>query len=455
MHHARPAGLAFAVGMGVVLGLLALSASGLARSARRFMPARADYAVRQGVANLFRPRNQTASVTLSIGFGVFLLATLHLVEANLLERLRVDAEAGRPNLLLFDIQRDQVDGVNAIAGEHGVRLESLTPLVPARIAAINGQAAAALLADTADAGPDGWTLRREYRNTYRAELTETETVVAGEWWEADESGVRERVGEREGASQRPPRAHARARPRPTFPRVSLEEEIARELGVGLGDRITWDVQGVPIETEIASIRRVDWARFAPNFFAVFEPGVLEEAPQTLIALARVPNATARFELQRDLVEGFPNLSALDLAAVQEAVDDVVGKASLAIRFLALFAIAGGLVVLAGALATTRFQRMREVALLRTLGASRAQIRRVLLTEYLALGAVAGLAGAGLAGAAAWGLVTRLFELDFRLPALALAGAWAATALLTALIGYLNSRDMIGRPPLEVLREVDG
>lgn len=427
-------GIVFAIATGVVLGLLSLAASGLAWSARRFLPARADYAVRQGVANLFRPRNHTAAVTLSIGFGVLLLATLHLVKANLLERLRVDAEAGRPNLLLFDIQRDQVDGIAAVAGEHGVRLESLTPLVPARIAAVNGRAAAELLADPSDGAPDAWTLRREYRNTYRATLSETETLMAGEWWDTRETG--ERPAERS-------------------PRISLEEEIARELGVGLGDRITWDVQGVPIETEVASIRRVDWARFAPNFFVVFEPGVLDEAPQTLIALARVPDATARAELQRALVERYPNLSALDLAAVQEAVDDVVGKASLAIRFLALFAIAGGLVVLVGALTTTRFQRMREVALLRTLGASRAQIRRILLTEYLALGAVAGLAGAGLAGVTGWGLVTRLFELDFRLPALALVGTSAATAIATAFVGYLNSRDLIGHPPLEVLREVEG
>ena len=422
------AGIGFAAGIGATLALLAATALIVAHTARRFVPRSTDFAVRQGIANLFRPRNQTGAVTLSIGFGVFLLATLHLVQANLLDRFRIEASGDRPNLLLFDLQTDQLEGVRSFLESRGVRLEQATPLVPARIAAIGGRSASELLADTTGAAPERWALRREYRNTYRAELAETEELVAGEWW-----------GDR-----------ARSR----LPRISVEEDLARELRVGLGDRITWDVQGVPIETEVASLRRVDWARFSPNFFVVFEPGVLEEAPQTIVALARVPESIGRAELQRDLVERWPNVSALDLTQVQEALDGIVGKASLAVRFLALFAIGGGLVVLAGSLATTRFQRMRELALLRTLGASRAQLRRVLWTEYFALGAVSGLAGAALAAVAAWVLTTGLFEMDFRLPATALAVAWGATSLLTAALGYLNSRGLLDRPPLAVLREAD-
>ncbi|HEX6940562.1 MAG TPA: FtsX-like permease family protein [Longimicrobiales bacterium] len=459
------AGLAFAAGTGAALGLLALVGLGLARAARRLLPRRAGFAVRQGVANLFRPRNQTAAVMLSIGLGVFLLATLHLVQANLLDRFRVEAGDGA-NLLLFDLQTDQLEEVRAFLADRGVRLEREAPLVPARIAAIGGRPATELLADTSDSGPERWALRREYRNTYREDVAETETVVAGEWWgrDGERSGAGTKASTGEGRAGEAfagggwsgdalgggaPR-HGAARPA----RISVEEELAGELGVGLGDRITWDVQGVLIETEVANLRRVDWARFAPNFFVVFEPGVLEAAPQTFIALARVPDATQRAELQRELARRWPNVSALDLAVVREALDDIVGKATLAIRFLALFAIGGGLVVLAGSLSTTRFQRMREIALLRTLGASRAQLRRVLLVEHLALGAAAGLAGAVLAGAAAAALTVGLFELEFRLPVAALVIAWAATASLTAALGYLHSRDLLRRPPLAVLREVD-
>jgi len=468
------AGVGFAVGIGVVLALLAATALIVAHTARRFVPRSTDFALRQGIANLFRPRNQTAAVTLSIGFGVFLLATLQLVQANLLDRFRIEAAADRPNLLLFDLQTDQFEGVRTFFESRGVLLEQTTPLVPARIAAINGRGASDLLADTSDAAPERWALRREYRNTYRARLAETEELVAGDWWEEGDAERRRGkvdmgvlttaaaaddgagAGNAGGGAAAAPFANSVARSvaPPRLPRISVEEELARELRVGIGDRITWDVQGVPIETEIASLRRVDWARFSPNFFVVFEPGVLEEAPQTIVALARVPETVGRAELQRDLVERWPNVSALDLTQVQEALDGIVGKASLAVRFLALFAIGGGLVVLAGSLATTRFQRMRELALLRTLGASRAQLRRVLFVEYLALGAVSGLAGAILAGFAAWALTAGLFEMDFRLPAPALVVAWGATSLLTAALGYLNGRGLLDRPPLEVLREVD-
>jgi putative ABC transport system permease protein len=422
----RPAaGIAFAAGIAAALLLLWATAWALVHATRRLVPRRAGYVLRQGIANLFRPRNQTVAVTLSLGFGVFLLATLWLTQRNLIDAFRVDAAEDRPNLLLFDIQSDQRDGVLDFARGRDVALREITPIVPARIAALNGRPAAEIVADTTPGGPSGWALRREYRNTYRDTVADSERVIAGAWWDAPTDGL---------------------------PRISVEADLAEELHIGIGDRITWDVQGVPIETVVASLRRVDWARFAPNFFVVFEPGVLEAAPQTLIALAHVPDATARAELQRDLVERFPNVSILDLALVQEAVDGVLGNVVAAIRFLALFSIASGLVVLVGALSASRFQRLREVALLRTLGASSRQIRRILLTEYLALGSLAGLTGVLLAIFAAWPIVSILFELEFRVPVLPLAAACVSVAVLTAAVGVLHGRDAARRSPLAVLRD---
>lgn len=421
------AGMAFATSIGTILGMLGLAALLAVRATRRFVPRRAAYVVRQGVSNLHRPNNQTVAVTLALGFGVFLLSTLYLVQVNLLDAFRLEAGEERPNVLLFDIQPDQTDGLSALASERGTALRDLTPIVPARIAAINGRTASELMADTTDASPSRWTLRREYRNTYRAEVAETERVVAGEWWGGESA----------------------------LPRISLEADLADDLRVGIGDRITWDVQGVPIETTVANLREVDWMRFAPNFFVVFEPGVLEAAPHSLIALARVPDARARAELQRDIVEGFPNISALDLAVVQEAVDNVLGQVTLAIRFLALFSIAGGLVVLVGAVSTSRVQRAREAALLRTLGATGQQIRRILLTEYAALGALAGLVGTALAAVGGWALMTWLFELEFQAPVATLLIAWAATVALTTGVGVLNGRGVLRKAPLGALREVGG
>jgi putative ABC transport system permease protein len=221
----------------------------------------------------------------------------------------------------------------------------------------------------------------------------------------------------------------------------------------LDDRLTWNVQGVLIETRVASLRHVDWARFEPNFFAVFEPGVLEDAPQMGVILTRGPDVPSRARLQRDVVERFPNVAVVDLTVLQQTLDDVVGKVTLAIRFMALFSVASGLLILVGALATSRRQRLREVTLLRTLGARRREIRTVLLTEYAALGLLAGVAGSLLSTAGGWAVARWVFELPFRLPVGALTGFWTGCALLTVVIGAATGRELARRPPLDVLREL--
>jgi len=429
-------GVLFAVGIGVVLGLLYLLARLLVGVTRRHFPRRAGYTVRQGVSNLFRPQNQTLAVTLALGFGVFLIGVIFLAQHSILDRFRIDAAAGRPNLLFFDLQTDQRAGVEGLLARRGVALEAVTPLVPGRIAAIGGRGVTELLGLPEGEGPSRWALRREYRNTYRDTVAATERVVAGEWWSTVDDDA---PGAMLGTAARPAR-------------ISLEVDLARELGVGVGDRITWDFQGVELETVVANLREVDWAQFAPNFFVVFEPGVLESAPQTLVALARVEDAGARAELQRELVLEFPNVSVLDLTAVQGAVDGILGKVGVAVRSLALFAVGVGVLVLIGALRATRVHRLREAALLRTLGASRRQVEGILLAEYLALGGLAGLAGVLFAGVAAWPLVTQLFGLEYRPPIVELLGAWVGVALAAAVVGVLNGRAATERTPLEVLRE---
>jgi putative ABC transport system permease protein len=397
---------------------------------RRWFPRRASYVVRQGVANLFRPQNQTTAVILAIGFGVFLIATLYVVQRNLLDQLALDSRPDRPNLVFFDVQLDQQHGVVAVLAEHGVSSLGVTAIVPARIARLNDRPTDSLTADTLGRVPSRWALRRDYRNTYRDTLVGSERLTAGAWWEGS-------AARREGE----------------LPRISVEEGLAVELGVRVGDRITWNVQGVPLETRIASLRQVSWARFEPNFFVVFEPGVLERAPQTFVLLARVSDATRRAELQRDVVLDFPNVVSLDLTLVQQAVDGIVSKVTLAIRFMALFSIGSGLVILIGALAASRLQRIREAVLLKTIGASAGQVRRIFLTEYCAWGSLAALTGVLLAGMAGWALVTQLFELRFRLPALALLGVWAAVVGLVAAVGLANSRAALSKTPLAVLREL--
>jgi putative ABC transport system permease protein len=427
----RGAGLAFAAALGVTTAVLWLTATGLMRATRRWFPARASYVVRQGVANLFRPQNQTVAVVLALGFGVFLIATLYIVQRNLVDQLAVNARPDRPNLVLFDVQVDQKDGVARLLASRGVTPRDVTPLVPARIAGLNGRSLEAIAADTAAPAPSRWALRREYRNTYRDTLVASERLVAGRWWGT-------------GGTTRAPGQPAR---------ISIEADVAAELGVGLGDRITWNVQGVTLESRIASVRAVDWARFEPNFFVVFEPGVLEAAPQTWVLLGRADDAGLRAELQRDVVTAYPNVSVIDLTQVQETLDRVLGRVSFAIRFMALFSVGSGLVILVGALRASRLERLREAVLLKTLGATSGQVRRILLTEYVAWGSLAALAGVALAAVAGWGLATRLFEIAFRLPALALGGVWLAVCALTAAVGLATSAEVLRGTPLQVLREL--
>ncbi len=427
------AGTGFAAGIGLAIALLWAAALLLIRSVRRWLPGRWPYVWRQGLANLHRPANQTMAVVLSLGFGAFLLATLFLAQYNLLEELRITGGPGRPNLVFFDIQPEQIEGVARELRTRGYPVSSPVPIVPMRIQSVKGRPVAEVVADTmrrnrsrGRGGGGGWALRREYRSTYRDTTVASEKLVAGRWW---------------------PVTRAPSAPVP----VSMEMDVAADLGVRLGDEIVWDVQGTPVTSRIVNLRDVDWARFEPNFFAVFASGALESAPQTLVVLTRTPDAAARGRLQRQLAERFPNVTSFDLAIVQEAVERLVSRVVLAIRFMALFSLTTGAVVLAGAVSTSRYQRMRESALLKTLGASRRQVIQVVLAEYVALGVLSAVAALMLAIAAGWALSRLLFDLPFRLPLGAVAGLVGGMAVLAVVIGVWGSIDVVRRTPLEALR----
>ncbi len=420
-------GAIFAGGVALTLLILWAASWALIRIMRRWLPAGWPYVWRQGLANLHRPANQTVTLVLAIGFGAFLLGTLYLVQHNLLRQLRLTGGTARPNLVLFDIQPDQLSGIERELRDAGLPLSHPTPIVPMRIRSVKGRPVTKLLGDSTPGNgpPNAWVYRREYRSTYRDSVVATERVVAGRW------------------------SAAKA---PLPARISVEQDLSRELGVGIGDEIVWDVQGVTLASRVTSLREVDWARFEPNFFVVFAPGALEQAPQTWVTLTRIASPEARGRFQRRLAERFPNVSTLDLSLLQEALERLVDRVALAIRFMALFSLGVGAVVLVGALATSRFQRIREGALLRTLGATRAQIFRVVLAEYLSLGLLASAVALVLAAAAGWGLARFVFEGSFSLPLVPMSGLILSIVALTVVVGLANSRDVVRRTPLEVLRE---
>jgi putative ABC transport system permease protein len=420
-------------GVGITVAIFAallalwLSATAVTWLARRLVRAGWPFVVRQGLANLYRPGSQTRAVTLALGFGAFLVSTIYLARGNLLADLDVRTAAARANVLFFDVQEDQAATLDSTVRARGFTAPGgLTPIVTMRVAEVNGRTTAQLLADSSR-GKAPWPLRREYRSTYRTAVGTAERVVAGRFFQGDGPAT----GETE---------------------VSLEAGVARELGVGLGDRIVWDVSGRRVPTRLTSLREVQWARFEPNFFAVFQPSALRAAPKQFVLLARVPGEENVARLQRDVVTRYPNVASVDLSLVQRTVGAIVDRVSLAVRFLGAFCLAIGVPVLFSAVAATRRDRLRDAVLLKVLGATRSQVRRILLAEYAALGALGALSGMVLSFGGAWALARWVFKQPFRPDWGAALAVAALLTLVTIAIGLLTGRDAYRETPMAAIRE---
>lgn len=403
---------AFAVVFAVARALMALTR----RAVRPGWP----YLLRQGFSNLHRPGNQTSIFLLSLGLGTFLLLTILFAGQLLRQRLSLSESGKSPNLYLIDVQPDQLDGVRQLIERESLPVLESAPMVTMRVESIRGVPVAKA------PGVPKWITRREFRSTYRDSLNETEQLISGEF--------ATRVVDPAG-------------PVP----LSLEEGIAADLKVAIGDAITLDVQGVPVEARVTSLRKVDWSRFNLNFFMVFPPGVLENAPGFHVITTRTPDAAASGRLQRALAAEFANVSAIDLTRILETVRDIFEKISLIVSILAGCTLFAALPILIGTLLNGRDVRLRESVLLRTLGASSRQVRAILTIEYTALGFLSALTGAGLAVAANAALAIFVFESSPIPDAATLAAAFLATICVAILGGLALSRGVSNHPPLEILR----
>ncbi|HEY4650558.1 MAG TPA: FtsX-like permease family protein, partial [Pontibacter sp.] len=304
-------------------------------------------------------------------------------------------------------------------------VQQLVPVVTMRLEEMKGLTAADVRKDTTLGIPD-WAYTREYRVTYRDTLIDSESGVEGKW-----------VGTVSPDAEIIP--------------ISLEERYAERLKVKLGDTLVFNVQGALMTTRLAHLREVNWNRVQSNFLVLFPKGVLEDAPQFHILMTRTNSDQQSAQFQRTLVQRFPNVSAIDLDLILQTLDDILGKISFVIRFMALFSISTGLLVLIGSVNISKFQRVQESVLLRTLGASRRQILTITAFEYLLLGALASGTGVVLAVFASWALAVFSFEVNFVPEFWLLLPVFAGITLLTVIIGILNSRGILSRPPLEVLR----
>jgi putative ABC transport system permease protein len=418
--------LVFAAALFLAVGIFAGVAKLLIVGIRKFFPHGWSFVLRQGLANLYRPNNRTLLLTLSLGLGTFLLLDLYLTREVLLAQFTSVGTQNQANIFFFDIQPDQRAGVAEIVRASGMPVIQEAPIVTMRLAEVKGRKTTDLLSDPQRKTPE-WELQREYRTTYREQLTDTEKISAGQW-----------IG------------RVDYHPGDTVP-ISLDGDIAKDLGTKIGDELVFDVQGILIKTKLASTRTVDWKRFQTNFFVVFPAGVLENAPTFHVLVSRVATPADSAKLQNAIVAKFPNVSAIDLTSVIQTVDSILGKVALVIRVMSLFTVGAGVIVLASTIWSGRYQRLQESILLRTLGASRLQIWKILCAEYFLLGLFASLTGIVLAVGTSWGLAKFVFKLDYAPSIWPLFVAAGAVSLLTVAVGLIASRGVGSAPPLEILR----
>lgn len=417
--------LLFTLGLGLSLALLLFVARLLMQLTRRYISKGWPYVWRQGIANLYRPNNQTSTLMVTLGLGMLLVSTLYFSQDMLKAELDFATREDAPNLIFIDVQSDQREDVREILEEREVDVIQDVPVVTMRLESINGVGIEEIEEDTTR-NVRGWALNREYRSTYRDSLLDSETLTEGEF-----------IGT--------------ADPDDDVVPISVGDRIVDDLDVSLGDTLTFDVQGVPVQTYLASVRDVDFQRVQPNFFVVFPTGVLEEAPQFFVFVTHTASRDISAAAQQAVVLDHPNVSALDISLILETVNEFINKISFAIEFMALFSIATGLIVLASAVATSRFQRIRESVLLRTLGASKKQLIRILSVEYLFIGVLAALSGLILSLLSTLLLGYFYFDLTFTPNLWVIVGGIGILTLLTILIGMLNSRGIYNKTPLEVLR----
>ena len=419
---------------GVAIAVLTLlGSSRLLVAGLRLMPKPASLTLRYAVGNVLRPGGHTSGILVAIGISVMVIVTVSLVEQALLRQVGDSRPVDAPTFFFIDIQPDQTKGFAELVTEQTAgRAPELTPLVRSRLHAVNGEEVKVEEERDQEERRDEskeerrrqWYLSREYVLTFGDQLPKGNEVVRGAWWQP---------GQRFAA-----------------PQVSIEDEAARSLGVDVGSHIDLDIQGATVRAEVSSVRKVDWGNFSTNFYMILSPGSLDGAPVTYVATIRV-DSDREIPLQQAVVAAFPNVSAIHVGDVLRNFASVLDRLALAIRAVALFCLATGGLVMAAALAATRYRRLYESVILKAIGATRGLIARTFAAEYALLGFIGGLLAAGLSSALSWVVLTQVFDLTWRLDLPVLLTGVGCTVLLTLLVGLVSTFRLLGQRPLAILR----
>jgi putative ABC transport system permease protein len=408
----------FVGGAIAAFGLFRLAGAAAVLAARRTGRPRHP-GLRLAITNLHRPGAPTAQVVLSLGIGLTVLVAIALVDGNLTHEVDSRLPAKAPAFFFIDIQPDQLAGFEeAVRVTPGARFEEV-PMLRGRITRLNG-----VRVEQAPIAPDAqWALRSDRGLTYAAKLPSGSELVAGSWWPADYRGP---------------------------PLISFDAELARGMGLKVGDTLTVNLLGREITATIASLRSIDWRRLGINFTLVFAPGTLEGAPQTHLAAVWMPPAEEEM-LVRLVTQRFPNISAIHVREALATVDRILTMIDDAVRLTALITLAAGILVLGGAIAAGHHRRVYDAVVLKVLGATRGVVATAFLIEHGLLGALSALIACALGTLAAYLLVTRMMRIDWVFLPSPLLWTVALTSLLTLVLGFAGTWRALGTKAAPYLR----
>jgi putative ABC transport system permease protein len=413
------------VGVYVLAGGIATMAScalvtwGLMR-AFGWTGARAGFAWRFGLANLRRRPLATITQVVALGVGIMALVLLTLVRGDLLASWKKTLPPDAPNRFLVNIQPDQVEPLGRFFRDHGLPVPELFPMIRGRLVGRNGSPVSSV--DYADDRAKR-LIDREFNLSWAERMQPDNVIVAGRWWSESDR---------------------------TRPLLSVEEGIAKTLGIKLGDKLTYEIAGARLDGEVASLRKVEWDSFRVNFFVVTPRGVLEAYPASYVTSFHL--AADRSALMDQLVKRFPNFLVIDVAAVLGQVQRIMDQVVKAMEFVFLFGLLAGLVVLFAAISATHDERVFDAAIMRTVGATGRQMLSAHAAEFAAIGALAGLLAAIGASLLGWVLATQVLTVPYGVsPWVWLVGLLGGTAgVLVA--GLLGTRRVIRTPPMQIFRE---
>ena len=384
------------------------------------------FPLRHAVLQLSRPGSQARIVLLAIGLGSFFIVGVRSLQENLVREFTINLSPDMPDMFLLDVQQDQVPAMTSLLEtwqQPGTARPTLIPVLRARVVGVQGQEVS--LENYEDVRGRG-SLAREYTITYRPTLERNESIVSGAFWDGSSSAEGE---------------------------VSIEESIHQRFRINVGDRIRFDVMSRVVEARVTSVRRVEWEDSrAGGFMFVFRPGLLDRAPHGYISFFRGPQeGSARAKLQAQIVSQFPNVSVIDGQEMLTTIRTVIGNVTLAVTVVGSLVVVSGLLILIGAVAMTKFRRIYEAAIFKTLGATRRTIASVLVLEYGVLGALAGTIGSVGAIALTWGISRFALEIPWEPLPLVSASGIIVSAILVAVVGVVSSWEVLQRKPLATLR----